>query len=140
MDIFWLWPEEGDRGMNFLPLWLQEIQDALLPPSVHMYPRKKVKASKQLSTNGGIQKYEDDSKTALALDVPLSENKRTDNGHARKSAEPFPDVKTDSITSSSPYPHVCSLQLSFLFCIVQSCHIYEIMFWYIRKKQNSMSW
>lgn len=113
---------------EFPLLWLQEIQDTLLPPSVHIYPKKKGKASEQLNTNGGIQQNEDNYKTALSPDVPVSGNQGNDNSHVRKSAEFFPDVKNDSVASSSPYPNVCSLQLCFVFpihcahsCSIKSC-------------------
>ncbi|PIN17481.1 hypothetical protein CDL12_09859 [Handroanthus impetiginosus] len=33
----------------------QEIQETLLPPSVHIYPKKRAKMQKQLDTNGGIR-------------------------------------------------------------------------------------
>lgn len=63
----------GIRGKNG---W-QEIQDTFLPPSVHVYAKKKVKQSKQLETNGRVnQQSEDKSNQAFSsTKVPIgSEN------------------------------------------------------------------
>ncbi|XP_028791362.1 rhodanese-like domain-containing protein 4A, chloroplastic isoform X1 [Neltuma alba] len=84
----------GEQG------WM-EIQDTLLPPSVHIYPRKKKQASEQLGTNGAIQQNEDNGNSLS----PKLEDQSSDTGPARKSAESFPDVKIDSKASSSPYPN-----------------------------------
>ena len=90
-------------------LWLQAIQDTLLPPSVHMIRRKKAKGSQQLDTNGGIQKNEDKGETALSPDVPSDGKQGKDNGHVSMSQKPVSDVTIGSKASSSPYPNVCSL-------------------------------
>ncbi|KAI9075675.1 hypothetical protein K1719_042372 [Acacia pycnantha] len=87
----------GEQG------WM-EIQDTLLPPSVHIYPKKKIKASEQLGTNGAIQQNEDNG-NAWSPDIPKPVDQSSDTGPVRKSAESFPDVKIKSKASSSPYPN-----------------------------------
>ncbi|XP_054790507.1 rhodanese-like domain-containing protein 4A, chloroplastic [Prosopis cineraria] len=87
----------GEQG------WM-EIQDNLLPPSVHIYPRKKKNASEQLGANGAIQQNKGNGNTILP-DVPKSVDQKLDGGRVIKSAESFPGVKIDSKASSSPYPN-----------------------------------
>ncbi|KAK6163937.1 hypothetical protein DH2020_000801 [Rehmannia glutinosa] len=45
-----------------------DIQETLLPPSVHIYPKKKAKMSKQLDTNGGITR-QDGNNDELSLNT-----------------------------------------------------------------------
>ncbi|KAK9281280.1 hypothetical protein L1049_004177 [Liquidambar formosana] len=73
------------------------IQENLLPPSVHIYPKKKAKMSQQFEMNGGVNQqsennYEDGSHSM-------------DNGYVKSSMESSPKKKLDS-RSSSPYPNV----------------------------------
>ena len=42
-----------------MTLNLQEIQETILPPSVHIFPKKKKKASDQVRTNVAIQQNVD---------------------------------------------------------------------------------
>ncbi|KAK4419740.1 Rhodanese-like domain-containing protein 4A, chloroplastic [Sesamum alatum] len=51
----------------------QEIQETLLPPSVHIYPKKRTKMPKQLDTNGGI-KQQDGNNDELSSNTGPSPN------------------------------------------------------------------
>lgn len=73
----------------------QEIQENLLPPSVHIYPKKKVKISQQLEMNGGVNKGSEHNSE--------DESKRMDNGYVKKMA------KFDS-RPSSPYTNYPDLK------------------------------
>ncbi|KAE9617909.1 putative Rhodanese-like domain-containing protein [Lupinus albus] len=98
----------GVRG----PQGWMAIQDTLLPPSAHIFRRKKTKASKQLhkNGNGAIQKTESNYEGALSQDTPVVENQETDNGHVKRSVKSAPDVKIGSVASSSPYPNYPDLK------------------------------
>lgn len=79
---------------------MQEIQDTFLPPSVHVYAKKKVKQSKQLETNGRVnQQSEDKSNQAFSsTKVPIgSEN--GNNGYVVKSMKPTQQTESPSISS-----------------------------------------
>ncbi|KAG6680688.1 hypothetical protein I3843_13G046800 [Carya illinoinensis] len=79
----------GDKG------WLA-IQDSLLPPSVHIYPKKKVKTSQQPRTNGRVlQKAEDRNDATSPDDTTIEEKWKTD-GDLNKSTESIPDMKSGS--------------------------------------------
>ena len=95
-------------------LWLQAIQDTLIPPSVHINRRKKGKASKKVSTNGNgaIQQNDSYYESGLSPDIPAVGNRKTDNGHVKRSEESVPEVKIRTVASSSPYPNVCSPHFS----------------------------
>ncbi|KAF3961712.1 hypothetical protein CMV_013697 [Castanea mollissima] len=69
----------GDKG------WLA-IQDSLLPPSVHIYPKKKVKTSQQLRMNGVIQQTKDENGSASSANIPIEE-KWINDGHLNKTTE-----------------------------------------------------
>ncbi|XP_050252173.1 rhodanese-like domain-containing protein 4A, chloroplastic isoform X3 [Quercus robur] len=69
----------GDKG------WLA-IQDSLLPPSVHIYPKKKVKTSQQLRMNGVIQQTKDENGSASSANIPI-EDKWINDGHLNKTTE-----------------------------------------------------
>ncbi|XP_057435849.1 rhodanese-like domain-containing protein 4A, chloroplastic [Lotus japonicus] len=98
----------GVRGQQG---WMA-IQDTLLPPSLHMYRRKKTKASQKLSTNGNgaIQKNDSKNESSLSLEVPTVENQKTENGHVKRSVESGPEMRTGSRASSSPYPNYPDLK------------------------------
>lgn len=71
-----------------------------------MYPKKKVKTSKETGTNGGVQQNEDGNNAATASgNVTVAERQRFDNGHIIKSTEAVSLLK-DGSRSSSPYPNV----------------------------------
>ncbi|KAK7340414.1 hypothetical protein VNO77_21116 [Canavalia gladiata] len=112
----------GVRGQQG---WMA-IQDSLLPPSVHI--RKKTKASKQLNTNGNgaIQQNDNNNESSLSQDTPPVGNLKTDNGHAKRSAESISEVKIGSVRSSSPYPNVCYPQLSSLSHRVSSFSVVHL--------------
>ncbi|KAM5562901.1 rhodanese-like domain-containing protein 4A, chloroplastic [Rosa sericea] len=84
--------------------WL-ESQETLLPPSMHMYPKKKVKTSKETGTNGGVVQQNEDGNNASSSseNVAVAEKQRIDNGHISKSTKAVSPVK-DGSRSSSPYP------------------------------------
>lgn len=70
----------GDKG------WLA-IQDSLLPSSVHIFPKKKVKTPQQLRMNGGvIQQTEDENDPSSSANIPI-EDKWINDGHVNKSTE-----------------------------------------------------
>ncbi|XP_018837453.1 rhodanese-like domain-containing protein 4A, chloroplastic [Juglans regia] len=79
----------GEKG------WLA-IQDYLLPPSVHMYPKKKVKTSQQPGINGGVLQKTDDRNDATSPDNTAIEEKWKTDGHLNKSTESIPDIKSGS--------------------------------------------
>ncbi|KAM0067394.1 putative Rhodanese-like domain-containing protein STR4 [Helianthus debilis subsp. tardiflorus] len=79
----------GVRGTNG---WL-EIQEALLPPSVHITLKRKVKKSTEARNNGAIEQQSE----VKSQPATVAEIKQTDNGYANTSKEP----KT---RPSSPYP------------------------------------
>lgn len=66
----------------------QEIQEALLPPSVHIYPKKKTEVPKQLDTNGGISRED--------------ENKDPSFNTSSSTADPSKEIKNDDFSSVSP--------------------------------------
>lgn len=85
---------------------LQEIQEALFPPSVHIY-RKKVKTSQEHGVNGGvIRSNEDDNKGTSSAYVDIRGSQGRDNGRVTKSTNSSLEIKNGS-RSSSPYPNVC---------------------------------
>ncbi|XP_076911559.1 rhodanese-like domain-containing protein 4A, chloroplastic [Bidens hawaiensis] len=80
----------GVRGKNG---WL-EIQETLLPPSVHINLKRKVKKSKKGKNNGAIEVQPNEVKSEPDS---VAEVKQTGNGYVNKSKEP-------NTRSSSPYP------------------------------------
>ena len=78
-----------------------------MPPSMHMYPKKKVKNSKETGTNGGVGQRQEDANNAASSpgNVAVAEKQKIDNGHITKSMEAVSLVK-DGSRSSSPYPNV----------------------------------
>ncbi|XP_076950786.1 rhodanese-like domain-containing protein 4A, chloroplastic [Bidens hawaiensis] len=80
----------GVRGNNG---WL-EIQETLLPPSVHINLKRKVKRSNKGKNNGAIEVQQTEVKSEPHS---VTEVKQTDNGYVNKSKEP-------NTRSSSPYP------------------------------------
>uniref|UniRef100_A0A3Q7I316 Rhodanese domain-containing protein n=1 Tax=Solanum lycopersicum TaxID=4081 RepID=A0A3Q7I316_SOLLC len=82
----------------------QEIQETLLPPSVHIYPKKKDKGLQpQGSNNGVIQANEINSQSPSAIGVTQVE--QISNGPVKKSADSPSAIKCGP-RSSSPYPNV----------------------------------
>ncbi|KAI3508030.1 hypothetical protein L1887_23029 [Cichorium endivia] len=90
--------EGGVRGNSG---WL-EIQETLLPPSVHIYLKSKVKKSKQVNNNAAI----DEQSEVESQPTSVAESKQTNNGSVRsmsRSSSPYsmyPDMKPPS----SPTP------------------------------------
>ncbi|KAL8253102.1 hypothetical protein R6Q59_036795 [Mikania micrantha] len=80
----------GVRGDNG---WL-EIQETLLPPSVHINLKRKVKKSTEANNNGAVEQQQSEVKSQP---VTAAKIKQTENGYANTSNEP-------NIRSSSPYP------------------------------------
>lgn len=84
----------------------QEIQETLLPPSVCVYPKKKVKLSKEINPNGGVQQQENDNND-LSSTTNFSNSKK-ENNYDR-------DVNTTLQSNcvprpSSPYPNYPDLK------------------------------
>ncbi len=58
-----------------------------MPPSVHIFPKKKVKTPQQLRMNGGvIQQTEDENDPSSSANIPI-EDKWINDGHVNKSTE-----------------------------------------------------
>ncbi|KAH7518197.1 hypothetical protein FEM48_Zijuj09G0146000 [Ziziphus jujuba var. spinosa] len=88
--------------------WI-EIQEALFPPSVHIY-RKKVKTSQEHGVNGGvIRSNEDDNKGTSSAYVDIRGSQGRDNGRVTKSTNSSLEIKNGS-RSSSPYPNYPDLK------------------------------
>ncbi|GAV68383.1 hypothetical protein CFOL_v3_11886, partial [Cephalotus follicularis] len=93
--------------------WLA-IQEMLLPPSVHIKPKKKkkrVKITEQVGMNGGVnQQTENDNEGSSSTSVPIRESQRMENnGHVNKSTTSIPHLKI-GYRSSSPYPNFPDLK------------------------------
>ncbi|KAG5586227.1 hypothetical protein H5410_046661 [Solanum commersonii] len=86
----------------------QEIQETLLPPSVHIYPKKKDKGLQpQGSNNGVIQANEINSQSPSAIGVTQVE--QISSGPIKKSADSLSAIKCGP-RSSSPYPNYPDLK------------------------------
>ncbi|KAH0636323.1 hypothetical protein KY285_036069 [Solanum tuberosum] len=86
----------------------QEIQETLLPPSVHIHPKKKDKGLQgQGSNNGVIQANEINSQSPSAIGVTQVE--QISNGPVKKSADSPSAIKCGP-RSSSPYPNYPDLK------------------------------
>ncbi|KAJ8561468.1 hypothetical protein K7X08_033945 [Anisodus acutangulus] len=86
----------------------QEIQETLLPPSVHIYPKKKVKGLQQQDSNSGvIQANEINTQSPSAIGVTQVE--KISNGSIKKSADSTSATKCGP-RSSSPYPNYPDLK------------------------------
>jgi len=91
-------------SVKMLIFTLQEIQETLLPPSVHIHPKKKDKGLQgQGSNNGVIQANEINSQSPSAIGVTQVE--QISNGPVKKSADSPSAIKCGP-RSSSPYPNV----------------------------------
>ncbi|KAL3531027.1 hypothetical protein ACH5RR_010349 [Cinchona calisaya] len=88
----------------------QEIQETLLPPSVHIYPKKKAKVSQQPSTNGGANSPNKGSGPSSSVPGPLADNpEKISNGSVKSSSELTSGRKCGP-RSSSPYPNYPDLK------------------------------
>ena len=97
-------------ALYFLPP--QESQETLLPPSTHIYPKKKVKTSQETGMDEGVVRGNEDSNGAASSgSFSIEESQRTENGRTSKYTDSMSHVKNGS-RSSSPYPSVCSASLS----------------------------
>ncbi|KAJ6687010.1 RHODANESE-LIKE DOMAIN-CONTAINING PROTEIN 4A CHLOROPLASTIC [Salix purpurea] len=88
--------------------WL-EIQETLLPPSIHMKPKKKKKKAKisQLGVNGGVAQQNDgEDGIPSSTSLPLEESQSVDNGHINKS---MTSTRVE-IDFRSPYPNYPDLK------------------------------
>ncbi|KAL2470797.1 Rhodanese-like domain-containing protein 4A [Abeliophyllum distichum] len=87
----------------------QEIQETLLPPSVCVYPKKKVKLSKELNTNGGVQRQDnndDDFSSATSFS-----NSKKENNNNRDVSSINPTSQSKGVPRpSSPYPNYPDLK------------------------------
>ncbi|XP_048233275.1 rhodanese-like domain-containing protein 4A, chloroplastic [Ricinus communis] len=87
--------------------WL-EIQETLLPPSVHMYPKKKKAKILQLGINGGVSRQmEEKNGTPSSATLSTAESQRVDNGHVNKLVKSTAHMKIDC---RSPYPNYPDLK------------------------------
>ncbi|CAN6544965.1 unnamed protein product [Malus baccata var. baccata] len=82
--------------------WL-ESQETLLPPSMHIYPKKKVKTSQETVTNSGVVRGKVESNGAATSTNLSAGESQTDNGRTTKATDSVSIVKNGS-RSSSPYP------------------------------------
>ncbi|XVE72648.1 hypothetical protein DITRI_Ditri11bG0054900 [Diplodiscus trichospermus] len=83
--------------------WLA-IQDTLLPPSVHIKPKKKkkkVKLSQKLGENGAATQVEDKKEGSSSISTPVVESQTMNE----ELTESVPRTKV-GFQSSSPYPNV----------------------------------
>ncbi|KAF9688366.1 hypothetical protein SADUNF_Sadunf02G0190000 [Salix dunnii] len=88
--------------------WL-EIQETLLPPSIHMKPKKKKRKAKisQLGVNGGVAQQNDgEDGIPSSTSLPLEESQSVDNGHIHKS---MTSTRVE-IDFRSPYPNYPDLK------------------------------
>ncbi|KAG9446861.1 hypothetical protein H6P81_012989 [Aristolochia fimbriata] len=88
----------------------QEIQENLLPPYLHVYPKKKKKKTSQPNMSKEEQKVDADSNQGLlSASDQLEERKQPENGHinaSHTSSEPV----SSSRRPSSPYPNYPDLK------------------------------
>uniref|UniRef100_A0A2P2J363 Rhodanese domain-containing protein n=1 Tax=Rhizophora mucronata TaxID=61149 RepID=A0A2P2J363_RHIMU len=89
----------GVRGKNG---WL-DIQETLLPPSTHIYPRKQKTKISQVGLNGGVAQQNEDKNETSSVSLPIRESPTADNGYVNTLVKSTPHVKIDS---RSPYPNV----------------------------------
>ncbi|XP_057513222.1 rhodanese-like domain-containing protein 4A, chloroplastic isoform X2 [Actinidia eriantha] len=82
----------------------QAIQESLLPPSVHIFPKKKVKMSQQPEMNGGVNKQSDNVATSSRT-LSTGQSEMVNNGYVSKATECSAQPK-DGSRSLSPYPNV----------------------------------
>nr|GEX32218.1 rhodanese-like domain-containing protein 4A, chloroplastic [Tanacetum cinerariifolium] len=85
----------GVRGDNG---WL-DIQETLLPPSVHINPKMKVKKSLEVNNNGAIEQQNE----VKSQPADVAENKQINNGYVNTSTKPNTSARS-TLRSSSPYP------------------------------------
>ncbi|KAM1346010.1 hypothetical protein FF1_035321 [Malus domestica] len=84
--------------------WWLESQETLLPPSMHIYPKKKVKTSQETVTNTGVVRGKVESNgAATSTNLSTGESQTTDNGRTTKATDSVSLVKNGS-RSSSPCP------------------------------------
>lgn len=79
----------GEKG------WMA-IQDSLLPPSVHIRPKKRAKNSKKLKMDGGVIQQTEDRNIATSSAFSPKEDKWKSDDHLSKSTESIPDIKSGS--------------------------------------------
>ncbi|KAL7152096.1 hypothetical protein ABFS83_04G074900 [Erythranthe nasuta] len=90
----------------------QEIQETLLPPSVHIYPKEKAEKPKQLDSNGGItQKVANNDGLPSKTDRPTTNNttKEIINNEDFSSISPTIQSKGGQ-RPQSPYPNYPNLK------------------------------
>ncbi|KAF5954497.1 hypothetical protein HYC85_007353 [Camellia sinensis] len=93
----------GVRGENG---W-QAIQETLLPLSVHIYPKKKVKMPKKLGMNGGVNQQSNNQATSSTT-PSVGQSEKVDNGYVNKAIETTQHVNNGS-RSLSPYPNLLTV-------------------------------
>ncbi|KZV52380.1 rhodanese-like domain-containing protein 4A, chloroplastic [Dorcoceras hygrometricum] len=88
----------------------QEIQETLLPTSVHIYPKKRSKLSNQPETNGGIRREDKNNSDSTSVAPPSvkSSSKVIDNKDFGSSS-PATESE-DRSRPSSPYPNYPELK------------------------------
>ncbi|XP_031373085.1 rhodanese-like domain-containing protein 4A, chloroplastic [Punica granatum] len=103
--------KDGVRGKKG---WLA-IQETLLPPSVHMFPKKKGKASEDLGTNGAVAKQSGrNSSLSSSPSLPTkAESQASNPGMKLDSNKSKVSMVPDNVvcsSSSSPYPNYPDLK------------------------------
>ncbi|XP_059659981.1 rhodanese-like domain-containing protein 4A, chloroplastic isoform X2 [Cornus florida] len=92
----------GVRGKNG---W-QEIQETLLPPSVHIYPTKKVKKSQQLEINGEVNQGDGNiNQVSSFTNLPTGRSEQIDNGYVNKSIKSTPETKQVPRSKTAIFPN-----------------------------------
>ncbi|CAI9776566.1 unnamed protein product [Fraxinus pennsylvanica] len=87
----------------------QEIQETLLPPSVCVYPKKKVKLSKELNPNEGVHQQENDNNDFSS--TSNFSNSKKENNYGRDVSSINPTLKSKGVSRpSSPYPNYPDLK------------------------------
>ncbi|KAL0435212.1 UNVERIFIED_CONTAM: Rhodanese-like domain-containing protein 4A, chloroplastic [Sesamum radiatum] len=85
----------------------QEIQETFLPPSVHIYPKKKTEMPKHLDTNGGIKRQDGNND-----DLSSNTGSRSNNTPKEIKNDDFSSISPTVQSKGgqrplSPYPNVC---------------------------------
>lgn len=104
--------------------FLQEIQENLLPPPVHIYPKKKkARSSEHLGANARINQQTENQEGSSSLNSPIVESQRVDRDGINNCKKSMPDVQV-SRRSFSPYPNVWSSCLFSLLFEIYNCDGY----------------
>lgn len=86
---------------------LQEIQESLLPPSVHIYSKKAPKVSQKLTSDGkDDQRIDKISNSSASMIGPSSSGTENSSNGSLKRSDMLSSEKNCGPRSLSPYPNV----------------------------------